>query len=73
MIIGRNGEGATKLKEDILKKMDKLGIPKPEDFKLEIVEITNPEADAAVLLIWSPKAWRRECLIAESSNKLLKR
>lgn len=49
MIIGRNGEGATKLKEDILKKMDKLGIPKPEDLKLEIVEISNPEADAAVI------------------------
>ena len=49
MIIGRNGEGATKLKEDILKKMDKLGLPKPEDFKLEVVEITNPEADAAIV------------------------
>jgi small subunit ribosomal protein S3 len=49
MIIGRNGEGATKLKEDILKKMEKLGIPKPEDFKLEIVEVTNPEADAAIV------------------------
>jgi len=49
MIIGRSGEGATKLKEDILKKMDKLGIPKPEDFKLEIVEISNPEADAAIV------------------------
>ena len=49
LIIGRNGEGATKLKEDILKKMDKLGLPKPEDFKLEIVEITNPEADAAIV------------------------
>ncbi len=49
LIIGRNGEGATKLKEDILKKMQNLGLPKPEDFKLEIVEITNPEADAAIV------------------------
>ena len=49
LIIGRNGEGATKLKEEILKKMFKLGLPKPEDFKLEIVEITNPEADAAIV------------------------
>lgn len=49
ILIGRNGEGATKLKEDILKKMDKLGIPRPEDFKLEIIEITNPEADAAIV------------------------
>ncbi len=49
ILIGRNGEGATKLKEDILKKMDKLGLPRPEDFKLEVVEITNPEADAAIV------------------------
>ena len=49
LIIGRNGEGATKLKTDILKKMESLKLPKPEDFKLEIVEITNPEADAAIV------------------------
>ncbi len=49
LIIGRSGEGATKLKEDILKKMDKLSIPRPEDFKLEIVEVNNPEADAAIV------------------------
>ncbi len=49
LIIGRNGEGATKLKEEILKKMDYLKLPRPEDFKLEIVEVTNPEADAAIV------------------------
>ncbi len=49
LLIGRNGEGATKLKEDILKKMDALKLPRPEDFKLEIVEVTNPEADAAIV------------------------
>jgi small subunit ribosomal protein S3 len=49
LIIGRNGEGATKLKEDILKKMLQLGLPKPEDFKLEVVEVTNPEADASIV------------------------
>jgi len=49
LIIGRNGEGATKLKEDILKKMDYLKLGRPEDFKLEIVEVTNPEADAAIV------------------------
>ncbi len=49
LIIGRSGEGATKLKEDILKKMDKLKLPRPEDFKLEIIEVANPEADAAIV------------------------
>ncbi|HAS80723.1 MAG: 30S ribosomal protein S3 [Candidatus Nomurabacteria bacterium GW2011_GWE1_32_28] len=49
LIIGRNGEGVTKLKEDILKKMLKLKLTQPEDFKLEIVEVSNPEADAAIV------------------------
>jgi small subunit ribosomal protein S3 len=49
LVIGRSGEGATKLKEDILKKMDNLKLPRPEDFKLEIMEVSNPEADAAIV------------------------
>ena len=49
LIIGRNGEGATKLKADILKKMDQLKLARPEDLKLEIVEVPNPEADAAIV------------------------
>src|SRR3989344_128321 len=49
LIIGRNGEGVTRLKEDILKKISKLKLAKPEDFKLEIVEVGNPEADATIV------------------------
>jgi small subunit ribosomal protein S3 len=49
LIIGRNGEGATKLKSDVLKKIEKLGLSRPEDFKLEIVEVQNPESDAAIV------------------------
>lgn len=49
LIIGRNGEGAAKLKEEILRKMDQLKLGRPEDFKLEIMEIANPEADAAIV------------------------
>lgn len=49
LLIGRNGEGATKLKEDILKRMDYLKLGRPEDFKLEVAEISNPEADAAIV------------------------
>ena len=49
LIIGRNGEGVTKLKNDILKKIEKLKLTKSEDFKLEIVEVSNPEADAAIV------------------------
>jgi len=49
LIIGRSGEGTEKLKVDILKKMDNLKIPRPEDFRLEVVEVSNPEADAAIV------------------------
>ena len=49
LIIGRNGEGATKLKESILKEMFRLKLPKIEDFKLEIVEIASLEADASIV------------------------
>ena len=49
LIIGRNGEGANKLKEEIVKKIVKLKLPKVEDLKLEIVEVQNPEADAAIV------------------------
>jgi len=49
LLIGRNGEGAIKLKVDILKEMGRLKLPKPEDFKLEIIEVSNPEADAAIV------------------------
>lgn len=50
MIIGRSGEGATKLKNDILAKMRKIGIePKGEELKVDIEEIRSPESNAAIL------------------------
>ncbi|MCF7833702.1 MAG: 30S ribosomal protein S3 [Candidatus Pacebacteria bacterium] len=49
LIIGRSGEGATKLKSDIIKQMSRLKLPKMDEFKLEIVEVANPEADASVV------------------------
>ena len=61
MIIGRSGEGATKLKADLLKEMNKRGVKTPEDFKLDIVEVTNPDADAAII----------GCTIAEGLEKRL--
>ncbi len=61
MIIGRSGEGATKLKNDLLKEMNKRGVATPEDFKLDIVEVPNADADAAVVA----------CMIAEGLEKRL--
>ena len=49
MVIGRNGEGAMKLKDDIMKVMHKNGIKVPQELKLDIVEITSPDSDASIV------------------------
>lgn len=49
VIIGRQGEGAKKLREEILKMMKKETISIPEDLKIDIQEVTNPDADAAIV------------------------
>lgn len=49
MIIGRSGEGALKLRADLLKMMQKNAIAIPEDFKIDIAEVSSPDADAAIV------------------------
>ena len=49
MIIGRNGEGATKLRADILKEAKRLNISMPEQLKVDIEEVRYPESNAAVV------------------------
>jgi small subunit ribosomal protein S3 len=49
MIIGRSGEGATKLKSELIAVMKKNKIVIVEDFKIDIVEVPNPDADAAIV------------------------
>lgn len=61
MIIGRGGDGATKLKADLVATLNKKGVSIPEDFKFDIVEVTNPDADAAIVA----------CSIAEGLEKRL--
>jgi small subunit ribosomal protein S3 len=61
MIIGRSGEGATKLKAELVKMMLRKGVTIPEEFKFDIVEVTNPDADAAIV----------GCMIAEGLEKRL--
>ena len=57
MIIGRSGEGATKLKADLVSTLKKRGVIIPEDFKLDILEVTNPDADAAIVaVVFVPEA-----------------
>ncbi len=49
MIIGRSGEGAAKLRQNILTFMKKSGITPKEDIRVDIQEISNPDADAAIV------------------------
>lgn len=49
MIIGRNGEGSVKLRNDVLKMLSKWGLKTNEDVKIDIVEVRSPESDAAIV------------------------
>ncbi len=49
MIIGRGGDGIEKLRASLKKEMARLKIITPQDVKLDIVEVANPEADAAIV------------------------
>jgi len=49
IIIGRNGEGATKLKMEIEKFLKKAGEDKTTVLKLEIEEVRSPESSASIV------------------------
>ncbi len=49
MIIGRGGDGIEKLKEALKKEMRRSKIVITQDVKLDIVEVANPEANAAIV------------------------
>lgn len=49
LIIGRSGEGATKLKADIQKEIRRAKLAVTDDIKLEIVEVPSPEGDAKIV------------------------
>lgn len=49
MLIGRSGEGAAKLKEDVLSFLRKIKVTIPTEFKLDIEEVKDPETHAAVV------------------------
>jgi len=61
MIIGRSGEGVSKLKAELVAVLKKKGVAIAEDFKFDVVEVTNPDADAAIVA----------CSIAEGLEKRL--
>jgi small subunit ribosomal protein S3 len=49
MIIGRGGDGVEKLKSNILKEAKRKKLTIPNNFKLDIVEVSSPESSAAIV------------------------
>jgi len=49
LLIGRKGEGADKIKSDVLGMMKKIGSDIPKELKLTIEEVSHPEASAKIL------------------------
>jgi small subunit ribosomal protein S3 len=49
LVIGRSGEGATKLKKDLDMLLRKLKLSHKPDIKLDIEEIRSPESSAAIV------------------------
>ena len=50
MIIGRQGEGSIKLKNDLAKELGRLKIRIPEELKIDIEEIHSPESNASATI-----------------------
>ena len=48
-IIGRNGEGMTKLRNDLLATLAKKGMLGKEELKIDVKEVRYPEANAAIV------------------------
>lgn len=48
MVIGRSGEGSTKLKNDLTAFLRRIKSEIPKDFRLDIEEVKNPESHAHI-------------------------
>lgn len=49
LIIGRSGEGMTKLRNDILKFMKKAKLSLKEEFKIDVKEVKSPESSSMIV------------------------
>lgn len=49
LIIGRSGEGAVKLKEDILVALRRAKVGDTPELKIDVVEVRSPESNAAIV------------------------
>jgi small subunit ribosomal protein S3 len=49
LIIGRSGEGAVKLRSDVVSRLARWKIKTPKEFRIEVEEVRNPESNAAIV------------------------
>lgn len=49
MIIGRSGEGAVKIKNDILKQLHRMNVTIPKEVKIDIEEVKDPDSHASIV------------------------
>jgi len=49
LIIGRSGEGAIKIKQDLTKELKKLKLSEEPELKIDIEEVRSPESNAAIV------------------------
>lgn len=49
MIIGRSGEGAIKMKSDIMKQLHRMEVTIPKEVKIDIEEVKDPDSHAAIV------------------------
>ena len=49
MIIGRSGEGATKLKKDLVQLLRSMRLTEVPQMRLDIIEVRSPESNAAIV------------------------
>jgi small subunit ribosomal protein S3 len=49
MVIGRSGEGITKLRTDILNQIRRLKVEMPKDIRVDIEEIKDPDSRATII------------------------
>ncbi len=49
IIIGRSGEGATRLKKELISLMQKMNLPGSPELRLDIEEVRSPESNAAIV------------------------
>lgn len=49
MLIGKSGEGAAKLKAEVMKEMNRRKVVMPKELKLDIEEVKEPDTKAAIV------------------------